>query len=248
MKKGNDSPVQGSKDWKSTYLGCYSDCTMSEARRAKMRAAILSERIRDVDIAAHAVVRPERSSLLSRLHRSGVGYIAAAAAVFVVYSVGSRPGVPSTRSSSAAMDDSVLRYARLLPADFDLEGDPGALPNVVSEVVGAPAASSPKYEMNLPARLQKAYVPREGRFFSAPGGKLGVAVQLRPPRPGAGAAKPKTLYMMPSSPDVDEVMPQNGAGLARYVNMGADNPPVSFDDEPRSVWKSGNLNYVLLDQ
>jgi|GEM_PF-4130270 len=270
MKKGNETEMQGapqdSSEWKKAYLECFSHCAVSEERRARMRAVLLADSLGKVDapvnvvlpsaVVSHSVVAPvvhtavrhERNSLFSRLHRSGVGYVAAAAAFFVVYSVGNRPG---SAPAPTAMDDSVLRYARLLPADFDLKGDASALPAVVSEVVGAPAASSPRFEMQLPARLEKKYVPREGRFFSAPGGKLGVAIQLRAPRSAEGSngetPKPKTLYMMPSSPDVEDVLPQSN--MAHYVKLGGQGgEAVSFDDETRGTWKSGNLNYVLMDQ
>lgn len=247
MKKGHDPSMQESKDWKAPYLKCYSACAFTHSKRERMRKLILDERLipeltlptvsADVPDLLPAAVRPVRSNVFSRLHRSGVGYVAAAAACFVAIGVTQNGG--SDRFGTQ-VDPAILRYARLLPADFDLEGDASALPSVVSEVMGGAATvKGQPFELHLPESLREHFVPREGRFFTGPEGQLGVAIKLRPHR--SADPKSKTLYMLPSRPSVEEVLPQNN--LARFVNF-SEGEPLTDDGS----WNSGNLSYMLLDQ
>ena len=249
MTKGNDPSMHESTDWKKPYSECFSRCELSAARRAALKILILNEPFgtpgagspesKAPFLAARAVLAPERrASVLSRVHRSGVGYVAAAAAVFGVFSL--TGGRQSPGPVSPVVDSGVLRYARILPADFDLEGDAAALPSVVSEVTGGRGPKEDPFELRVPESLRQGYSPREGRFFTMPSGKLGVAIRMRPERAGTGKAR--TLYMMPDERDAQDVMPQNN--LARYVNLT--NTPTR--DGRGNTWRSGDVNYMLLDE
>ncbi len=236
-------------EWKKAYARCFQDRELSATRKAALHRLILEEHLEPRDPLATSPFGPRSArvalgsaaaghrSVLGRIHRSGVGYVAAAAACFVVYaSTGWRDEGADPRGM---VDSSILRYASVLPADFDLEGDPAALPSVVSEVTGGGAGEEP-YELRLPDDLRSGYVPREGRFFPVAGGKLGVAVRMRPQRVGAG--KSKTLYMMPEQQDVQDFMPRNT--MARFVNA----PSVPTSDGRGSSWRSGDLQYVLMEE
>ncbi|MCA2958903.1 MAG: hypothetical protein IOD12_01535 [Silvanigrellales bacterium] len=253
MTKGSDISTQERAGWKKPYAECFSQCSLSETRRASLRQLIRNEPLEPVPsfVAPHAAASlasavlappPRRASVLARMHRSGVGYVAAAAAVFGVYSLagGKRPDAPPL---APVVDSGVLRYARVLPADFDLEGDAAALPSVVSEVTGGDGPSEEPFELRLPDSLRHVYVPREGRFFTLPSGKLAVAIQMRPQRAGAG--KPKTLFLMPHQRAVDDVLPQNN--MARFVNLSSGGASVSSGDRS-NAWRNGGLNYMLMDE
>lgn len=253
MTKGSDISTQERTGWKKPYVDCFAQCRLSDARRASLRELIRNEpldptralgRARSASVLASPVVAPpaRRSSVLMRLHRSGVGYVAAAAAVFGVYSLsgGRRPDAAPV---APVVDSGVLRYARVLPADFDLEGDPSALPSVVSEVTGGSGPTDEPFELRLPDSLRHVYVPREGRFFTLPSGKLAVAIQMRPQREGGG--KSKTLFLMPNQRAVEDVLPQNN--MARFVNMSS-GASVAPTGERGNAWRTGDLNYMLMDE
>lgn len=240
----------GPEDWKRPYLECFSSMTLSEGRRAALREQIRNEPLGPTG--GLAPVQPSAQpsstlhagppSLLSRLHRSGLGYVAAAAAAFAVYSVSGERRA-DTSAGGPIVDSGVLRYARVLPADFDLEGDAAALPSVVSEVTGGGEPSEEAFELRLPDSLRHVYVPREGRFFTLPSGKLAVAIQMRPQRAGVG--KTKTLFLMPHQPSVGDVLPHNN--MAQFVNLPAGGAAV-ISGERSNAWRSGGLNYMLMDQ
>jgi hypothetical protein len=240
MTKGQESSMQGPQDWKKAYSECFTHCEVSVARRAALRRLIMDEPLgsRHAPVSLPAVSLVRRQPFLMRVHRSGIGYVAAAAACFGIYSLSG--GRETANSAMPTVASDVLRYARILPADFDLEGDAAALPSVVSEVVGGRGPKEEPFELRVPEPLRQGYAPREGRFFTLPSGKLGVAIQMRPQHSGVG--KSKTLYMMPNQHDVQDVLPQNN--MARFVNLS--NVPTS--DGRGNAWSSGDLNYMLLEE
>lgn len=258
MNQGNDSSMR-QDDWKEPYLKCFAHGSLGEDRKRALREAILAEVIPRASAAAPgseravpfasarpaALVAERPVSFLGRLHRSGVGYVAAAAACIVAVTVGN---APSLERGANRVDPGILRYARVLPADFDLEGDASALPSVVSEVVGLNVAGGREkgqpFELHLPDDLRRNYVPREGRFFTGPEGQLGVAIQLRPPREGG---KAKTLYMLPAAPSVDDVLPQNNLAKFATFSNGAGARGAFQPHAQEASWKAGDLNYMVLD-
>lgn len=259
MNQGNDSSMR-QDDWKEPYLKCFAHCSFGEDRKRALREAILAETlpganpgsaVRDPRAVPFASATPpvlvaeRRVSLIGRLHRSGVGYVAAAAACIVAVTVSNAPNFERVASR---VDPGILRYARVLPADFDLEGDASALPSVVSEVVGTNVGGGREkgqpFELHLPDDLRRQYVPREGRFFTGPEGQLGVAIQLRPPREGG---KAKTLYMLPTAPSVDDVLPQNNLAKFASVSSGAGARGAFQPQAQEASWKAGDLNYMVVD-
>jgi hypothetical protein len=260
-EKGIQKSMAG-ESWKASYLKNYSHCQFSESRKRQMRQLLLEESLHSTpsfsaDSQSERTALPSVSlfpqrkpSLLSKVHRNGLGYVAAAAA-FAGFVVISRPETQTRSPSSTSLDPAILRYARLLPADFDLEGDPSALPAVVSEVVGSsPGQQGNAYEMQLPDGLRRAYEPREGRFFTGPDGTLGVAIQLRAPR--SGGARAKTLYMMPAERDVrDAALPNT---LAKFASFDDGRMPARIQDPisgqalpAESAWRMGNVNYMVVE-
>ena len=289
------------KELKSSLRNAYAQVKVSEEFRNALRAQVLADDVDvqegiesqprlPVPLKRAPVPLKSPPSLLKTVHNWGLGYFAAAAGLAFLYLEPAHlGGLPQTSAeNSLAQAGSQMRVAnpasdthedpvqgnkfnRFLPADFDLEGDYEALPDVVKEVIGTRLANSPRYEVKVPRKVRGQYAPGEGRFFASNKGNIGVSLELKPQAQQAGQ-RPKTLFVVPVDVDGQEVRQEADKSrptaermksMLKWNSLMEDQPRdktigelveeaemgAVLDSRTRSAsWSNGQLRYVLFDE
>lgn len=133
----------------------------------------------------------------NKLHNAGVGYVTTAmVAAFAAFMM-----MPDENGDG----DPILEWAssqpglKGFPADFDLEGDPTAFPEMMEEFFTKEA-----FHPAIPQQIQAHYAPSEGRFFAIAGSPA-VSIQL------------KDMSAVQSASDALANTPENSKNATLYI-------------------------------
>lgn len=242
-----------STNWKRCYLSHFQEFGLSASKQEQIRQAILNANLNDeVVVAPPGRVRSGGTfkKTATWVHNSGIGYLfagaACAAAVFSVLPQQKNATAPST-AATLPIDPRPLEYARMLPADFDLQGNPEALPILVQQRVPQLQSNQAAFQGRIPAQVQAKYAPTQGRFFSWKG-ELGVAIKLRDTRLNSQGTLPTPS---PGNEKVLYIIQLSTNDHSTEFSAEAQTTPIRFSDgKSRRVlsWREGDYAYVMLDE
>jgi hypothetical protein len=260
-------------DLKHQVKLAFSSVSLCEQTKVKLRDRILTD--------SFATQNSTRVTLLQKIHHSGLGYLAAVFFIGFIY-WDREPiinQVNSLKTEESAWEGGSIqgnKLNRLLPADFDLEGDYEALPSVVREVIGDRFPPGAAYEVKAPSKVRGNFSPGEGRFFAANKEHVGVSLRMKPQHSQWGT-RAKTLFVLPlevSGAEVKQVLKDQESGsekikdrIQKFVrlNRAMSEPHEKTIEElidesnqemgetldarnGSASWKSGQFRYVLFDE
>jgi hypothetical protein len=142
-------------------------------------------------------------------------------------------------SENKIFTSQALKHARMLPPDFDLQGDSERLNAILKEFQYALSSNSSNEGLKYPKQISKDYKPSEGRIFSWKGAPA-ISLKLQKAEKQY-ASEPMFLYIMDrGSIDPLDYFPvssfHNGISFVRTINHAS------------KVWRENSSSYILIQE
>jgi hypothetical protein len=217
---------ENQSNWKQQVLSYYEPTQLSPEKSQNLARLLKSEPLIPVSSPISLATRTKAS--LKKLHTSGLGYFAtaAAAAAFTFFMAGAFENI------NDPIDELTTVGTRAYPPDFDLEGDATAFQDIVKELM-----PNESFAAEIPQHLRAKFSPAEGRFFSW-AGEAGVRIRMVRSGLANTAQDNATLYIVRLPRHVESKFP-----LEKTTKKIAG---TSGRDKRIKTWREGKFGYALV--
>jgi hypothetical protein len=213
-------------NWKQQVLSHYESTQLSPEKTQKLAQLLKSVPLNPVTTPISLSTKTKTA--LKKLHTSGLGYFAtaAAAAAFTFFTAG------GFENANDPIDELTTVGTRAYPPDFDLEGDATAFQDIVKELM-----PNESFAAEIPQHLRAKFSPAEGRFFSW-AGEAGVRIRMVRSGLASTAQDNATLYIVRLPKHVESKFPLGKTTKKIAGTFGR--------DKRVKTWREGKFGYALV--